>query len=151
QPKQKRGILFLNFAGEELGLLGSAYYVAHPEVPNERAVAMLNMDMIGRVREGKIYVGGAASGSNLRAMLDKVTPKHNLRVDYSEMGEAGGSDHMSFLIGKVPSLFFFSGLHSDYHKPSDTWDKIDGPDAAKVLDLVADIAQSLREAPDRPQ
>jgi aminopeptidase YwaD len=151
QPKQKRGVLFLTFAGEELGLLGSNYYVAHPELPLEKAVAMLNMDMIGRVRDGKIYVGGAATGSNLRAMLDRIAPQHPLKIDYSDMGEAGGSDHMSFTIGKVPALFFFSGLHSDYHKPSDTWDKIDAPDAAKVLDLVADIAGALCQTSERPQ
>jgi hypothetical protein len=151
QPKQNRGILFLTFAGEELGLLGSNYYVGHPELPLEKAVAMLNMDMIGRVRDGKLYIGGVATGSSFRAMLDRLTPNHPLKIDYSDMGEAGGSDHTSFLIGRVPALFFFSGLHSDYHKPSDTWDKIDAPNAAKVLDLVADITGALREAAERPQ
>lgn len=151
QPKQKRGILFLTFAGEEMGLLGSNYYVGHPEVPLAKAVAMLNMDMIGRVRDSKVYVGGVGTGSNFRAMLDKITPHYAMKMDYSETGESGGSDHTSFIIGKVPSLFFFSGLHSDYHKPGDTWDKIDAPDAAKVLDLVAEIATTLRQADDRPQ
>jgi aminopeptidase YwaD len=151
QPKQKRGILFLSFAGEELGLLGSAYYVAHPKLPLDKAVAMLNMDMIGRVRDGKVYVGGAATGSTFRPMLDGITAKHALKIDYSDMGEAGGSDHTSFVIGRVPALFFFSGLHSDYHKPGDTWDKIDAPNAAKVLELVADIAGALRDTAERPQ
>ena len=59
QPKPKRGILFLTFAGEELGLLGSEYYVNHPELPLARAVTMINMDMIGRIRDGKVFVGGA--------------------------------------------------------------------------------------------
>ncbi|MBZ5623135.1 MAG: M28 family peptidase [Acidobacteriia bacterium] len=151
QPQQKRGILFLTFAGEELGLLGSSYYVAHPELPLEKAVAMINMDMIGRVRDGKVYIGGVATGSNFRPMLDRITLKYPLKIDYSDMGEAGGSDHTSFLIGRVPSLFFFSGLHSDYHKPSDTWDKIDAPDAAKLLEMVADITDSLRDTAERPQ
>jgi hypothetical protein len=147
----RRGVLFMSFAGEELGLLGSAEWVKEPTRPLEKAVAMLNMDMIGRVRDGKLYIGAVATGSTFRPMLDGITPKHSLKIDYSNMGEAGGSDHTSFLIGKVPSLFFFSGLHSDYHKPSDTWDKIDAPDAAKVLELVADIAGALRETSDRPQ
>src|SRR5712692_2651515 len=69
QPKQKRGVVFVTFAGEELGLLGSAYYVDHPLVPLDKAVAMINMDMIGRLRDGKLYIGGSGSGSNLRAML----------------------------------------------------------------------------------
>jgi S1-C subfamily serine protease len=66
------------------------------------------------------------------------------------MGEAGGSDHTSFIAKGVPSLFFFSGLHSDYHKPSDTWDKIDAPDAAKVLQLVAEATDELRGEDGRP-
>ena len=151
QPKQKRGILFLTFAGEELGLLGSAYYVEHPELPLGNAVAMINMDMIGRVREGKVYVGGVATGSNLRAMLDQITPKYQLKIDYSDSSGYGSSDHTSFTIGKVPVLFFFSGLHSDYHKPSDTWDKIDASGASRVLELVADITDHLREEAERPQ
>ena len=151
QPKQKRGILFLTFAGEEEGLLGSAWYVQHPDLPLDRAVAMINMDMIGRVRDGKIYIGGSDTGSTLRPLLDRVIPRYALHVDYSDHSGYGSSDHTSFTIGKVPVLFFFSGLHGDYHKPSDTWDKIDVPDAVKVLQLVAEVSEDLREAPDRPQ
>ena len=151
QPKQKRGILFLAFAGEELGLLGSAYYVEHPEIPLGKAAAMINMDMIGRVRDGKVYIGGVATGSNFRTMLDRIAPQYHLSLDYSDTTGYGSSDHTSFTIGKVPVLFFFSGLHSDYHKPSDTWDKIDAPAAARLLALVAGVAEELRESPERPQ
>jgi hypothetical protein len=151
QPKQKRGILFLSFAGEEMGLLGSAYYVAHPELPLAKAVAMINMDMIGRIRDGKVYIGGAATGTGLRPMLEQVAPKYHLKVDYSEGPESGSSDHTSFTSGQVPVLFFFSGLHSDYHKPSDTWDKIDAPDAALLLTLVAEVADDLRAVTVRPE
>ena len=151
QPKQKRGILFLNFAGEELGLLGSAWYVAHPELPLNKAVAMINMDMIGRIRDGKVFVGGTATGSGLRPLLEKVTPKYPLKFDFSEGPESSSSDHTSFISGQVPSLFFFSGLHSDYHKPSDTADKIDAPDAAKLLAMVSEVTDDLRVEADRPQ
>jgi len=151
QPKQKRGILFLNFAGEEMGLLGSAWYVAHPELPLEKAVAMINMDMIGRIRDGKVYIGGTATGSGLRPLLEKVVAKYPLKIDYSEGPESSSSDHTSFLTGQVPSLFFFSGLHSDYHKPSDTWDKIDAPDAAQLLAMVSEVTDDLRDEPGRPQ
>ena len=151
QPKQKRGILFLCFAGEEMGLLGSEYYVQHPDLPLGHAVAMINMDMIGRVRNSKLYIGGAATGTTFHAALDRTVPQYGLNVDYSESSGYGASDHSSFTAGGVPVLFFFSGLHSDYHKPSDTWDKIDAPDAAKVLDLVADVAQDLRTEAGRPQ
>jgi hypothetical protein len=152
QPKQKRGVLFLNFAGEEQGLLGSANWVAHPEIPLEKAVAMINMDMIGRVRNGKLFVGGTSTGSELRPMLESAAARYPaLKVDFSEGPESGSSDHSSFSSKRVPSLFFFSGLHSDYHKPSDSWDKIDAPDAAIVLQLVGDVAEQLIAAADRPQ
>jgi aminopeptidase YwaD len=151
QPKQKRGILFLNFAGEELGLLGSAWYVAHPELAIEKAVAMINMDMIGRIREGKVYVGGTATGAGLRPLVQEAAAKSPLKIDYSEGPESSGSDHTSFISGQVPSLFFFSGLHSDYHKPSDTWDKIDAADAAQLLAMVSEVADALRDEQGRPQ
>lgn len=151
QPKQKRGILFMCFAGEEWGLLGSEYYVEHPELPLGRAVAMINMDMIGRVRSGKLYIGGAATGTTFHELLNRITPKYGMNIDYSETSGYGSSDHSSFTAGKVPVLFFFSGLHSDYHKPSDTWDKIDAPDAVKVLSMVADVTDELRTETGRPQ
>ncbi|SPE42889.1 Peptidase M28 [Candidatus Sulfopaludibacter sp. SbA3] len=151
EPKQKRGILFLSFAGEEMGLLGSEWYVEHPEKPLANAVAMINLDMIGRVRNAKVYIGGVETGTGMRAMLDGITPKYQMNLDYSDTSGYGSSDHTSFTTKQVPVLFFFSGLHSDYHKPSDTWDKIDAPGAVKVLQVVADAAASLRDAPSRPQ
>ena len=151
QPKQKRGVLFLSFAGEEMGLLGSAWYVEHPVLPLDRAVAMINMDMIGRMRNAKLYIGGVGTGSTFSAMLQQIAPHYGLNIDYSESSGYGSSDHTSFTAGGVPVLFFFSGLHSDYHKPSDTWDKIDAPEAAKVVSLVAEIGDALRQAPGRPQ
>jgi S1-C subfamily serine protease len=74
-----------------------------------------------------------------------------LKVDFSEGPQSGSSDHTSFIAKRIPSLFFFSGLHSDYHKPSDTWDKIEGPGSAKLLDLVADVAERLRSQDGRPE
>jgi aminopeptidase YwaD len=151
QPKQKRGILFVTFAGEELGLLGSSYYVTHPDYPLAKAVAMINMDMIGRIRNGKVYIGGAGTGTTLRSLLDQAPSKYGLNLDYSDTSGYGSSDHTSFTTKEVPVLFFFSGLHSDYHKPSDTWDKIDAPDATKLLELVAEVTDELREESGRPQ
>lgn len=143
-PKQKRGILFIAFAGEELGLLGSSFYVNKPLIPIERAAAMINMDMIGRVQNGKVYVGGTGTGSTLQKMVDEAAKQVDLKLDVAEKSGYGSSDHTSFTTKQVPVLFFFSGLHSDYHKPSDTWDKIEAPGAAKVLQLVATVTDSLR-------
>ncbi len=151
QPKQKRGILFMTFAGEELGLLGSSYYVNHPVLPLENAVAMINMDMIGRIRNGKVFVGGLGTGTTLKQALDHVMPKYHFQMDASELGGYGSSDHTSFTTKQIPVLFFFSGLHGDYHRPSDTWDKIDGESAVKLLRAVADITDELASDEGRPK
>jgi hypothetical protein len=150
-PKPKRGLLFMTFAGEELGLLGSGYYANHPELPLGKAVAMINMDMIGRVRDGKLFIGGAGTGTTLRKDLDEITPHFPLHVDYSDSGGYGSSDHTSFTAKQLPVLFFFSGLHGDYHKPSDTWDKIDAPAAIEVLQLVAEVTDHLDTEAERPR
>jgi len=151
QPKPKRGILFLTFAGEELGLLGSEWYVNHPILPLENAVAMINMDMIGRIRDGKIYLSGTGTGSTFEKLLEEVKAPGSLHVDLSEKTGYGSSDHTSFTTKQVPVLFFFSGLHGDYHKPSDTADKIDAPDAATLLDYIADLTEHLESDASRPQ
>jgi hypothetical protein len=150
QPQQQRGILFVTFAGEELGLLGSNYYTGHPLLPLNNAVTMINMDMIGRIRGGKVYVNGTGTGSTLDKLVESINPPEAFKLDLSEATGYGGSDHMSFTVKQVPVLFFFSGLHGDYHKPSDTWDKIDAPDAAKLLGYVAQIATRLANDPERP-
>ncbi len=149
--KLKRGILFLAFAGEELGLLGSAHYANNALLPVEKAVAMLNMDMIGRIKDNKVFVGGSGTGSSLKAILEETQGKYPLKLDLSEQGGYGSSDHSSFTTKQIPVLFFFSGLHTDYHKPSDTWDKIDHTSAAVLLNLVADISVKLAQAGERPQ
>jgi aminopeptidase YwaD len=151
QPKPKRGILFMTFAGEELGLLGSEWYVNHPTLPLDKAVAMINMDMIGRIREGKVYIGGTGTGSTFDKLLSSVHAPAPIDIVPSEKTGYGSSDHTSFTTKQVPTLFFFSGLHGDYHKPSDTPDKIDSADAAKLLDYIAGLAQHLESDPERPQ
>jgi len=151
QPKRQRGILFLTFAGEELGLLGSSYYANHPVLPLENAVAMINMDMIGRIRDHKVYVGGVGTGTSFPALLKDATARHDFQADITERGGYGSSDHTSFTAKRVPVLFFFSGLHADYHKPSDTWDKIDAPDAVRLLDLIADVTDHLTDGAPRAQ
>ena len=139
--KLQRGILFMSFAGEELGLLGSAYWVKHPTMPLDKAVAMLNMDMIGRIKDDKVYIGGVGTGSTLKPVLEQARRRTNFKIEYSPGGYAA-SDHTSFVTKHIPVLFFFSGLHSDYHKPSDTWDKINATSAARLLDVVADAARA---------
>ncbi|MEZ5353715.1 MAG: M28 family peptidase [Bryobacteraceae bacterium] len=148
---QRRGILFMTFAGEELGLLGSSYYVNHPELPIEKAVAMVNMDMIGRIREGKVYVGGLGTGSTFQGLLDEAAKSTALKLEFADRTGYGSSDHTSFTTKQVPVLFFFSGLHADYHKPSDTWDKIDSREAVNLLETVAGVVTHLANDESRPE
>ncbi len=147
----ERGILFLGFAGEELGLLGSSHYAHHPLLPVEKAVAMVNMDMIGRVRERRVYVGGVATGSTFRAVLEAHAQRADLDVDLTDTTGYGSSDHTSFTTREVPVLFFFSGLHGDYHRPSDTWDKIDAPGTTVLLQFIADVVTELASGNSRPR
>ncbi len=151
RPRPARGILFLTFAGEELGLLGSIHYASSPELPLSNAVAMINLDMIGRIRDSKVYVGGAGSGTTFKPMLEDLRPRFGLSFDYSDQMAFGASDHTSFATRQVPYLFFFSGLHADYHRPGDTWDKIDGPGAVRLLGLIAGLTARLASEPGRPQ
>ena len=137
--KLKRSILFMDFAGEELGLLGSAYWVKDPTRPLDKAVAMLNMDMIGRIKDDKVYIGGVGTGSTLKPVMEQAAEGSAIQ-DRILAGGYSSSDHTSFVTKKIPVLFFFSGLHSDYHKPSDTWDKINAPSAARLLDVVESVA-----------
>ncbi len=96
---------------------------------------MINLDMIGRITNNRVFVGGVGTSPNYRTMLEQLNAGTGLQLDYSDSGY-GSSDHTSFNAKKIPVLFFFSGLHTDYHKPSDTVDKINGDGAVKVASLV---------------
>jgi aminopeptidase YwaD len=138
----KRSVLFSAFAGEELGLLGSSQFVNHPTVALKNVVGMINMDMIGRLNSDRLFVGGVGTSPSFKPWLEEFNQSVHLQLDYSDSGY-GASDHMSFNAKKIPVLFFFSGLHTDYHKPSDTYDKINSNGAVKVLSLVYMIADRM--------
>ncbi len=146
--ERERGILFLAFAGEEIGLLGSGHWVENPTLPLENAVAMFNFDMVGRIENRKLYVGGVGTAEPFEALVQAAATEHELRVDKSRSGSSS-SDHTSFAAKKIPVLFFFSGLHSDYHKPSDTADKIDGPMAVEMLAMARQIIDGVAERAER--
>jgi hypothetical protein len=146
----KHTLVFIAFAAEETGLLGSSYYVTHPAVPLERTLAMINLDMIGRVADNKLYVGGTGTSPEFKQLVEEANKPVNFALRYSASGY-GASDHMEFNAHSVPVLFFFSGLHSDYHKPSDTWDKIDAADGARAVQLVANVAGELDGLTSKPQ
>jgi aminopeptidase YwaD len=147
--RPKRSIVFIAFSGEELGLLGSAYYVKNPLVPLDRTVAMLNMDMIGRMTGNKLVVSGSGTSPAWNALLDQVNNTARFTLSRSDSG-FGASDQQSFYVAKIPVLFFFTGLHADYHKPSDTADKVNVEDQVRIVGMVADCARRIGDMSERP-
>jgi hypothetical protein len=144
-----RTLVFIAFSGEELGLLGSAHYVRHPAFPLDKTVLMLNLDMVGRLRDGKLYVGGVDSGSTLRAVAARAA--RGLPLAPELRGEPfAPSDHTSFYTAGRPVLFLFTGAHADYHRPSDTWDKINGPGLVTVADFAARVVSEVAQDPQAP-
>jgi aminopeptidase YwaD len=147
----KRSVLFMTFAGEELGLLGSSWFVNHPTIPLEKVAGMLNMDMIGRLQNDRLFVGGVGTSPNFKPWIEELNKSSvGLNLDYSDSG-FGSSDHTSFTTKHIPVLFFFSGLHSDYHKPSDTSDKINADGARKVVSLVYLTMDRIANNNEKPQ
>jgi hypothetical protein len=147
-----RTVVFVAFAGEELGLIGSSQYVREPAVPLEQTAAMLNLDMVGRPK-GRIMVSGLetapAIDDDLKAAAALVDGLEIRR--FQEGAGVGASDDTSFLLKKIPAVSFFSGFHSDYHRPSDDWPAIDGPGAARVASLAYELVARLATNAERPQ
>ena len=137
-----RTLVVALFSGEEIGLLGSAHYVKEPAVPIERTVAMLNFDMVGRMRNDRLTVGGIESGANLRALLAQATSGDRLDLVLHD-SPYGPSDHTSFYSAGVPVLFFHTGVHGDYHTPGDTADKLNVAGMAEVARVSLNIAGRL--------
>lgn len=137
QPR--RSILFLGFSAEESGLHGSRHYVQHPIAPLNKHSIMLNMDMIGRLRDGKLEVGGTGTAVGLTEWCDDYFSASGLVVAGKPGGD-GPSDHASFYQAGVPVLFFFTGLHDEYHTARDVADTVNMEGAAQVADLVGRMA-----------
>jgi hypothetical protein len=141
-----RTLVVALFGGEELGLLGSSHYVRRPAFELAHTVAMVNFDMVGRMRDGRLVVGGGDSGSGLRDVLSAAaqTPRIVLEVSGTPYGP---SDHIRFYEAGVPVLFFTTGAHGDYHKPSDTADKIDAAAMADVAGVAIHAIERLAGGP----
>lgn len=182
--RPRRTIVFMAFSGEEEGLLGSNYYVNHPLVPLANTVAMINMDMIGRMKDNKLIVGGIGTAREWRSLVETQNVAQGITVTANaEPGKQpngyplvvaangrpivtsepakqfqlalnedgfGPSDHSSFYAKQIPVLFFWTGTHEDYHKPSDTADKINYIDEARILSLVMRVVRDLDANNQRP-
>jgi len=144
----KRSLMFIAFSGEELGVLGSDYYVKHPYKPLEKTAAMLNMDMIGRMKDSVLVVEGMGTSKG----WEEIARKENLdslKLKLKPDG-MGPSDHASFYKMNIPVFFFFTNLHTDYHKPSDTWDKINYTGEKAVVAYAARIATDVANLTEKP-
>jgi aminopeptidase YwaD len=152
----RRSVIFAAFSGEEEGLLGSAAYTRNPPVPLSSTVAMINMDMVGRLRDHNLVVGGAGTSPAWKPLLNKLnqeTPQHSdpaksvgrFNLSLEDDGY-GPSDHQSFYVRDIPVLFFFTGSHDDYHKPSDTADRVDSAGIALVAQFIREIVVPLAGA-----
>ncbi len=182
--KNKRTIIFMAFGGEEEGLLGSKYYVNNPVFPLDKTVAMINMDMVGRLKDDKLTIGGIGTASEWKGLVEgknvvtfpqiqlKATQLPSTTIDKNEgvkgtvtnvvlvntpaftlqMNEDGfgPSDHSSFYGKQIPVLFFFTGAHLDYHKPSDTAEKINFDGLKHIFSYVSDIVKAIDINPTRP-
>src|SRR6185503_536112 len=146
-----RTLVFVAFAGEERGLLGSAYYAAHAVVPIDNTIAMLNLDMVGRAR-GAVDVSGLEVSPSMEADLKAASSAAGSGLQIKREGPgAGRSDDANFLDHRIPAINFFTGFHADYHRPSDDWEKIDAPGTKRVATLALELAARLAERASRPE
>ncbi|MCZ6682339.1 MAG: M20/M25/M40 family metallo-hydrolase, partial [Planctomycetota bacterium] len=148
--RPNRSILLMLYTAEELGLLGSRHYVRNPTVPLEKCVAMINMDMIGRLNKDRLDVGGMRTGEGFEAMVERLAAKYDLKISDGGGGR-GPSDHTHFYRNDIPVLFFFTGIHKQYHKPDDDTHLINTEGAVRVMRLVADCIDEIDARPERPE
>ena len=142
-----RTMVFILFAGEELGLLGSSHHVGRPSaVPVARMAAMLNFDMVGRLEGRRVFVAGVDTGAGFRPIVEAAGRDVGLDLDLRGWG-GGASDHSRFYAAGLPVLFFHSGQHADYHQPSDTAEKIDAAGMARIAELGARVATRIAAGP----
>ena len=140
----RRSVVLVAFSGEELGLLGSAAYIREPVVPLEKTVAMVNLDMVGRLRNGRLLVFGSETATEFPALLDSLNGAARFDLKYSGDG-FGRSDQQSFYVAKKPVLQMFTDLHEDYHRPSDDWEKINVPGLVKVAGFTTDLVRAIAD------
>jgi hypothetical protein len=137
-----RTVVFIAFSGEELGLLGSAHYVKNPIYPLATTLAMVNLDMVGRLRNGRLIVYGARSAREFPALLDSLN--WYAGFDLKAQGDGyGPSDQSSFYAAKRPVLHLFTDLHEDYHRTTDDWQKINLDGLKRVSDFTLGLVTAL--------
>jgi hypothetical protein len=149
EEKLPRRIVFMLFSAEERGLLGSAHYVREPLFPLDGTIAMLNLDMVGRLRDGELTVHGTGSAAEFDALVDRVNESVGLTL-FKDPSGTGPSDHASFYGKQIPVFHFFTGYHDEYHRPEDDFPLINVPGIRQVADLAQGLAVAIAEEPSRP-
>jgi membrane-associated protease RseP (regulator of RpoE activity) len=147
-----RNIVFAAFGAEELGVIGSRHFVDHPPAPigsAQSVAAMINADMVGRLREDKLLVDGMGTSPAWEPIVKAASEDLGLKITHGSEG-FGASDHSSFTGARVPVAFLFTGVHEDYHLPSDTADKVDAEGAARVTTLAARMTLAVAQREERP-
>jgi Zn-dependent M28 family amino/carboxypeptidase len=146
-----RTLVFVTFAGEERGLLGSAHYAAVPAIPMENTIGMLNLDMVGRAN-GSVDISGLELSPSMEADFKAASAASGDQLKIRREGPGSGrSDDSSFIDKRVPAINFFTGFHSDYHRPGDDWEKIDARGVSRVAALALEFAARLAARADRPE
>ena len=145
-----RRVLFMGFSAEERGLLGSQHYVKNPVFPLESTVAMVNLDMVGRLRDNELTIYGTGSAPTFDALVETANEPYEFDL-FKVASGYGPSDHQSFYMAGVPVLFFFTGLHDNYHRPSDDFDKIEFGGLTRITDIVSDVTYELATLEQRPE
>lgn len=145
--KEKHNFLFILFSGEELGLIGSKFYCDNATIDLKSVNFMLNMDMIGRYREEKgLTIGGYGTSSFWGKNIPEITKNQEVKYNIDSAG-VGPSDHTSFYLKNIPVLFFFTGAHQEYHKPTDDANLINYEGEVKILNLAKAVIDKAEESP----
>jgi len=150
KKKLPRRIVFIAFTAEELGLIGSARYVKNPVFPIGKTVAMFNMDMVGRLRNRKLTIFGTGTAPRWKTLVETKGKQHEFALSLKPSG-FGPSDHSSFYGEKVPVLHFFTGTHSDYHRPGDDWPKLNLAGMESIVGMLEEIIVETALDKQRPK
>ncbi len=147
--RPQRSVLFIAFSAEELGLLGSKHYVAHPVVPLDKTVAMINFDMVGRMRNNRLTIFGVGTSELWAKLLDQISVEG---VDVARLpGGAGSSDQLPFYLQKIPALHLYTGMHGEYHRSTDTFETLNVPGMRRVVELSVRLIEGLAAEKERPK
>ena len=147
--KLRRSVVIIFFTGEEWGFWGSSHYVNDPIVPVSKTAAMINLDMLGRLRDDALTVNSVGTGTGFAALLDQVNRSYGFHLT-KVAGASGRSDQASFYAKRVPNIHFFTGKHPDYHRPSDIFERVNISGMRRIAGYVYDVTVALADAPQRP-